>query len=144
MHFVPHSIYTSELAKRGELITHDKDKNVIMMMDFNRLIETNSSYSELSDFKETHHNKTINKYNDNGNLTEKIYFENGNLTQSFQYNYIDNNMVEQFQYNSNKEILFHTIKKYNSQNQIIKHLTNLGKEDSSIGLLPVPTYLSSR
>lgn len=40
-YFVPHSIYTSELAKRGELITHDKDKNVIIMMDFNELIETN-------------------------------------------------------------------------------------------------------
>ncbi len=40
-HFVPHSIYTSELAKKGELLTHDKDKNVIMMMDFNKLIESN-------------------------------------------------------------------------------------------------------
>jgi len=39
-HFVSHSIYASELAKKGELITHDKDKNVIMMMDFNQLIET--------------------------------------------------------------------------------------------------------
>ena len=39
-HFLPHSIYTLELAKKGELITHDKDKNVIMMMDFNQLIET--------------------------------------------------------------------------------------------------------
>ncbi len=40
-HFVSHSIYTSELAKKGELLTHNKDKNVIMMMDFNKLIETN-------------------------------------------------------------------------------------------------------
>ena len=39
--FVSHSIYTSELAKKGELITHDKDKNVIMMMNFNELIERN-------------------------------------------------------------------------------------------------------
>ncbi len=39
-HFLPHSIYTLELAKKGELITHYKDKNVIMMMDFNKLIET--------------------------------------------------------------------------------------------------------
>lgn len=39
--FVPHSIYTSELARKGELLTHDKDKNVIMMMDFNSLIEQN-------------------------------------------------------------------------------------------------------
>ncbi len=40
-HFVPHSIYTSELAEKGALVTHDKDKHVIMMMDFNKLIETN-------------------------------------------------------------------------------------------------------
>lgn len=39
--FIPYSIYTSELAKKGELLTHDKDKNVIMMMNFNKLIETN-------------------------------------------------------------------------------------------------------
>jgi len=39
--WVPHSIYTSELAQKGELLTHDKDKNVIMMMDFNSLIESN-------------------------------------------------------------------------------------------------------
>ncbi len=39
--WVPYSIYTSELAQKGELLTHDKDKNVIMMMDFNTLIERN-------------------------------------------------------------------------------------------------------
>lgn len=38
---VPHSIYTSELARQGALITHDKDKSVITMMDFNNLIEDN-------------------------------------------------------------------------------------------------------
>lgn len=40
-YFVSHSIYTLELAKRGELITHDKDKNVLMMLDVNKVIETN-------------------------------------------------------------------------------------------------------
>jgi CIC family chloride channel protein len=39
--FVPHNIYASELAKRGELITHDKDKNVLMMLDLDKIIETN-------------------------------------------------------------------------------------------------------
>ena len=40
-YFISNSIYTIELAKRGELITHNKDKNVLMMMKIDRLIETN-------------------------------------------------------------------------------------------------------
>ncbi len=40
-YFISNSIYTVELAKRGELITHNKDKNVLMMMTINKLIETN-------------------------------------------------------------------------------------------------------
>jgi CIC family chloride channel protein len=39
--YIPHSIYAAELAKKGELITHDKDKNVLMMLDINKVIETN-------------------------------------------------------------------------------------------------------
>ena len=38
-YFVPHSIYTSRLAKRGELITHDKDKAVLTLLRTNNLIE---------------------------------------------------------------------------------------------------------
>ncbi|WP_196895548.1 chloride channel protein [Aureivirga marina] len=38
-YFIPHSIYTMQLAKRGELMTHDKDKNVLMMMEIEELIE---------------------------------------------------------------------------------------------------------
>lgn len=40
-YFISNSIYTVELAKKGELITHNKDKNVLMMMRINSLIETN-------------------------------------------------------------------------------------------------------
>ncbi len=40
-YFVSNSIYTIELAQRGELITHDKDKNVMMMMDIDKVIEHN-------------------------------------------------------------------------------------------------------
>ena len=39
--YVPHNIYAAQLAKRGELITHDKDKNVLMMLDLDKVIETN-------------------------------------------------------------------------------------------------------
>ncbi|WP_405564091.1 chloride channel protein [Polaribacter sp. Asnod6-C07] len=40
-YFISNSIYTYKLAQRGELITHNKDKNVMMMMQIDDLIETN-------------------------------------------------------------------------------------------------------
>jgi len=39
--FTTNSIYTIQLAKRGELMTHHQDKNVLSMIDIKRLIETN-------------------------------------------------------------------------------------------------------
>lgn len=39
--YVPHNIYAHELAKKGELLTHNKDKNVLMLLDLDKLIETN-------------------------------------------------------------------------------------------------------
>lgn len=40
-YYISNSIYTTELAEKGELITHDKDKNVLMLMKIDKLIETN-------------------------------------------------------------------------------------------------------
>ncbi|MCB4806876.1 chloride channel protein [Tamlana sp. 62-3] len=40
-YYISHSIYTLKLAQRGELMTHDKDQNVLMVLDINRVIETN-------------------------------------------------------------------------------------------------------
>jgi len=40
MYFEPHSIYTKHLAKRGELITHNKDKAVLTLMKLGKVIET--------------------------------------------------------------------------------------------------------
>jgi len=39
-YFVPNSVYTIQLAKRGELITHDKDKAILSLMKIDKLIET--------------------------------------------------------------------------------------------------------
>ena len=39
MYFEPYSIYTKRLAKRGELVTHDKDQAVLTLMDWKREIE---------------------------------------------------------------------------------------------------------
>ena len=36
-----HTIYTRELAEKGELLTHDKDKNVLTLMNLDSVIETN-------------------------------------------------------------------------------------------------------
>ncbi len=40
-YYVSHSIYTLKLAQRGELITHDKDQNVLMVLNIDKVIETN-------------------------------------------------------------------------------------------------------
>ena len=39
--FEPHSIYSMRLAKKGELITHHKDRAVLTLMNIESLIETN-------------------------------------------------------------------------------------------------------
>ena len=39
--FESRSIYTKRLAERGELMTHDKDRNILQMMQVRQLIETN-------------------------------------------------------------------------------------------------------
>jgi CIC family chloride channel protein len=40
-YFVKNSVYTVQLAKRGELMTHHKDRNILLMMKVGELIETN-------------------------------------------------------------------------------------------------------
>ncbi len=40
-YYVPHNIYATELAAKGELMTHDKDKVVLMMMTMGKVVETN-------------------------------------------------------------------------------------------------------
>lgn len=39
IYFEPHSIYTKRLAKRGELITHHKDRTVLRLMNWKKEIE---------------------------------------------------------------------------------------------------------
>lgn len=41
--FEPHSVYTIQLAKRKELMTHDKDQNVLSLMRVTKLIEKDFS-----------------------------------------------------------------------------------------------------
>lgn len=51
MYFEPHSIYTKRLAKKGELLTHHKDKAVLTLMRLNKVLET--------DFLTVHPNQTL-------------------------------------------------------------------------------------
>ncbi len=39
--YIPHNIYAAELAKKGQLMTLNKDKNALMQMDINLVIEKN-------------------------------------------------------------------------------------------------------
>lgn len=39
--YMEHTIYTRELAERGDLLTHDRDKNVLTLMRLESVIETN-------------------------------------------------------------------------------------------------------
>ncbi|MGB8704404.1 MAG: chloride channel protein [Gillisia sp.] len=39
--FQPHSVYTMELAKKGQLLTHDKDQVVLTLLDVSQVIEKN-------------------------------------------------------------------------------------------------------
>ena len=50
-YFTPNSVYTIQLAKRGELLTHDKDHNVLLLMKIDGLIET--------DFHQVHPDATL-------------------------------------------------------------------------------------
>lgn len=38
-YFVPHSVYAMQLAKSGDLITHDKDNKVLQLMDIDSIME---------------------------------------------------------------------------------------------------------
>ncbi|WP_461533785.1 chloride channel protein [Sinomicrobium sp.] len=40
-YFVSHSVYTMELARKGELITHNKDQAILTLMDIDKVVETN-------------------------------------------------------------------------------------------------------
>ncbi|MCB0402558.1 MAG: chloride channel protein [Flavobacteriales bacterium] len=64
-YFVPHSIYNMQLAKRGELITRDKDKTVLTQMDLHTQIE--------KDFNTVHINANL------GDLVQIIAQSSRNL-----------------------------------------------------------------
>ncbi len=51
MYFEPHSIYAKRLAKRGELITHHKDKAVLTLLEVSKVLE--------KDFKTIHPDATL-------------------------------------------------------------------------------------
>ena len=63
--FEPHSIYSMRLAKKGELITHHKDKAVLTLMNIESIVET--------DFLKVHPNMDL------GEMVKVISKSNRNL-----------------------------------------------------------------
>lgn len=63
--FQSHSVYTYQLAKTGDLLTHDTDKNALTMLNLNNLIENN--------FQKVDVNGTLR------NLVEAISTSNRNI-----------------------------------------------------------------
>lgn len=49
-YFHPYSVYSMELGRKGELITHNKDHAVLTLMDVNKVIENNfvTIYPEMT------------------------------------------------------------------------------------------------
>ncbi len=65
MYFEPHSIYTKRLARRGELITHHKDRAILTLMKWDKEIE--------KDLKSVHEDDTL------GELVKRISKSKRNL-----------------------------------------------------------------
>ena len=42
-HFLPYSFYTHELAKKGDLLTHNKDQVVLRLLNLKKIVEKNFS-----------------------------------------------------------------------------------------------------
>lgn len=64
-YFTEHSIYTAQLAKRGDLITHDKDQAVLTLMDLKEEIERNF--------------RKVKPYDTLGNLVKEVTKSKRNL-----------------------------------------------------------------
>jgi CIC family chloride channel protein len=78
----PYSIYTKSLAESGELLTHDKEKNVFTLVDKNDLIETefvplniNQKLSDLIEAIKICDRNVFPVLDDENNLVGLIYFK---------------------------------------------------------------------
>ncbi|MCW0484343.1 chloride channel protein [Gaoshiqia sediminis] len=73
--FAPNSVYHFQLAQRRELMTHDKDKNVMQMMEVSKLVETDfvtlhpeASLRDLTNAISTAHRNLFPIVDENGYL----------------------------------------------------------------------------
>ena len=80
--FEPYSIYTMRLAKRGELLTHEKDKSVLTLLKINNFIETDflpvrpdMSLKELVDTIARSKRNLFPVLNDNGELVGVVLLD---------------------------------------------------------------------
>ena len=64
-YFIPNTVYTEQLARRGELVTHNKDKRILTIMSLKSEIETNF--------------KTLNADMTLGEVVKKVAQSNRNI-----------------------------------------------------------------
>lgn len=93
--FLPHTIYTKQLARRGELITHDKDRAILTLMNMKEIVENNfrpvKREDTLGDLVETFKKSTRNLFpvlDKDGQLTGMLTLDDFKqlLFNSSQYN----------------------------------------------------------
>lgn len=80
--FMPHSIITKQLAEKGNLITHDKDKAVLAFMDIKKVVETdlrtvseNAMLGELVDIISHSHRNIFPVIDKEQSLKGIVYME---------------------------------------------------------------------
>lgn len=95
MYFEPHSIYTKRLARRGELITHHKDKAILTLMKWDKEIE--------KDLKTVHQDDTLGELVKRISKSKRNIFpvidENNNLMGVVLLDHVRDIMFNQEMYN---------------------------------------------
>ncbi len=123
--FEPHSLYSKRLAQRGELITHHKDKNVLIMLDIKKLIEREFVQVRedftLRDFVKIVPQSKRNIFpvvNKEGKLTGVVIMENIRSiifnTEMYDNTYVRDFMILPPAYVSTNEGMESVMKKFNS------------------------------
>jgi CIC family chloride channel protein len=81
-YFEPYSIYTKRLAQKGHLLTHDKDYNILNLLNLSELIETdfiplksNGTLKSLVDAFTVSNRSVYPVVDENNNLLGVIYLE---------------------------------------------------------------------
>ncbi|HZW63299.1 MAG TPA: chloride channel protein [Flavobacteriaceae bacterium] len=111
--YMEHTIYTRELAERGDLLTHDKDKNVLTLMTIDSVIEKNfiTLHPEMSLGEMLHEgvaksNRNLFPVTDNQNRLVGIILLDDIRTVMFDQELHNSTSVETFMHNPPEYIIY--------------------------------------